>query len=143
MSRHIWLSAFLLAGLFLLVNRPAGAFELDSEGKKAYKTLQTTPYFAMGGIGIAGTTSEGEKALRILLKEKEGSEAFQKLLKQGTTEGRIYALLGLKLSARESYRKSLPAFLDSKANVKQLRGCILGPRPVAEVAKEINKDVYR
>ena len=135
-------SIFLVFALCLLVQHHAGALELNAEGKKAYKTLKEVSYFAMGGVGIAGRTSSGEHALRVLLKQKESVAAFQALLKQGSRESRMYALVGLKIQDQKAFDQSITPYLDSKANVKSMRGCIMSDRPVAEVAKEIEKGVY-
>jgi|SRR5579871_2667152 len=132
----------LWVGFCMLINVNARALDLDADGKKAYTTLQSAPYFAIGGVGYAGIISEREKAMRVLIKQKHGIEAFQAIVKEGKMEGRLYALLGLKLLDKNAFQKALNPFLISKATATIMRGCIQSERPVSDIAKDIEKGVY-
>jgi hypothetical protein len=49
----------------------SAALGLSSEGN--WNTLKSAQWFALGGIGVAGTTSKEEKAFRSLLEEPNAS----------------------------------------------------------------------
>ena len=66
--------------------------------------------FALGGVGVAGTMSSGEKDLRAVLKEADAVQQLQSLLKNASPAGQLYALLGLRLRDRPAYEQAVPAF---------------------------------
>jgi hypothetical protein len=132
----------LSLGLLLLVSAPAFALDLDPKSQKAYTKLKTIPLFAMGGVGFAGTTSEGETALRVLLENKQANVVFQTLLKEATREGQLYALLGLRFTNPSSFTRQVGPFLSMKAKVGTMSGCILSEQPVSTIATAIKKGSY-
>jgi hypothetical protein len=106
--------------------------------EQAYQTLLKVDLFALGGIGYSGEISKGEEALDILLEENELIPAFRKLVKEATPEGKLYALLGLKMLNCECFIEELedlkklselPARKSSlrnveQGNVRRMMGCI-------------------
>ena len=134
-----WLMAVCL---FLLVGVSAQADELDAEGKTAYATLKSVPFFATGGIGYAGTTSKGELALRILLKQKQAEGVLHLLLKEANPTGQMYALAGLKSAYPKDFDKAVVPFLTAKTKVKTMQGCLGYKQTVAAVAENIRKGNY-
>jgi len=75
---------FLPAAVFLLAVRPVAA---ETYG------LQSTGSFALGGIGVAGTMSAGERALREVLKNQDAVARLEALLPSASPAGKLYALL--------------------------------------------------
>lgn len=132
----------LLICLGLLAVKPAPAQETDTEKGTAFHALKNAPYFAIGGVGIAGTISEPEKAFRVLLARKDAAAVFQSLLIEANPEGRMYALLGLKEKSKTTFRQKVSAYRFLKTDVKVMQGCILGQRPAAEIIKGIESGSY-
>lgn len=110
--------------------------ELGAPAVAAYEELHQTEIFALGGVGIVGSTSHGETALRELQKEPNAVAAFVALLDDETTAkaGKLYALLGLKNAKDAQFAERLPAFLSDDSSVKTQRGCIRISVKVKEIA---------
>ena len=120
----------------------------NAKHEAACAVLKGTAYFAIGGVGFAGTTSEGETALRTLLDQPRVEALFEALLndKNTSSAGKLYALLGLKLRGQlqqTRFEQHLRAFLASKANVPIMRGCLRSSEPVADVARGIRNGTYQ
>ena len=130
----------LLCLLCLLLCKPALA--LNPQGQAAYRTLKNTSTFALGGIGFTGAISEPEKALRVLLKQKDASAAFQALLQEARIEGQLYALIGLWWKDRQAFRQKIAAYRSLNVEATTMHGCIKSGRPVAAIVKEIQKGSY-
>lgn len=108
-----------------------------------FETVRQADRFAIGGIGIAGTKSRSELALRNILKSDTADVTCQKLVAKGTIAGQLYGLLGLKLLQSDAYKSVAPRYLDSKEMVPTAAGCIFGEEIVASVAQRINKGDYK
>lgn len=96
---------------------------LSDRGKQAYQTLLKIELFAIGGVGYSGQTSEGEKALNILLDEKDAVSAFKSLVGKATIEGGLYSLAALQWLKCDCYKKQLENFKEvrlSGVNNEQL-----------------------
>jgi hypothetical protein len=104
--------------------------------------LRKTELFALGGIGVAGTMSEGERALREVLKESDGPARLEKLLADASPAGQLYALLGLRLRDRASYERALQKVRTTDAKVQTARGCILQQESFRDLVKEIERGQY-
>ena len=65
------------------------------ESNDDWNTLKAAQWFAMGGIGVAGTTSKEERAFRSLLHEPNAAGKLKALLSEANLAGQCYALLGL------------------------------------------------
>ncbi len=135
----------ILLSLLCLVSLSSAvcAQGLDAPGKRAYDTLARVSLFAVGGIGVVGSRSSGETALRVLLKEKGGGTAFQKLLQSATPEGKLYGLLGLSLVAPGHLSAQMGPYLASKVPVQTASGCMMMTEETRAVAHNINNGEYR
>lgn len=104
---------------------------LSENGRKAYQTLLKIELFAIGGIEYSGETSDGEKAFDILIEEKEAESAFKNLAKNGTLEGGLYGLLGLKMLDCNCFQNELDEYKkekiskDTKEKFSMMAGCEL------------------
>ena len=132
---------------------------LSEMGRKSYGKLLNADIFSIGKVGEGGNTSEEELALHRLLKEKQAVEALVTLADQATSEGALYALLGLRLkdtnlfrSAVEKY-KSLPEPPERNgAIVKEIKipkgyvqtqsGCKIGAEERLKVVAQIEAGVF-
>ena len=113
-----------------------------SEQSAPDATLRKTGLFALGGIGVAGTMSEGERALREVLKESDGAARLEKLLSDASPAGQLYALLGLRLRDRAAYERALQKLRTTDAKVQTARGCILQQESFRDLVKEIERGQY-
>lgn len=90
-------SILVLQACLFAQNKAFDDSVLTGAGRGAYQTLLKMKLFAMGGIGYGGETSPGEKALDVLIEEKEAVAAFKGLIDNATIEGGFYGLFGLKM----------------------------------------------
>lgn len=104
--------------------------------------LQHVDSFAVGGIGIAGTTSDGERALRVLLQDQKAIDQLQNLLAHATPAGQLYALLGLRVADRAAYDKALQAFKTPEIEVGTIGGCIISRAPFKQLLDRIKAGQY-
>jgi hypothetical protein len=98
--------------------------------------------FALGGVGVAGTMSHGEKDLRTVLKESDAVEQLQSLLKNASPAGQLYALLGLRLRDRPAYEQALPAFRKRSDAVSTMHGCIMMKEKMDSIVQQIERGNY-
>ena len=122
----------------LVCHRPvqrAEAFGTESN-------LRRAGTFAIGGIGAAGTISEGERALRDLLKQSDAVTRLEGMLPQSTSAGQLYGLLGLRMRDRETYRRALSKYGQRDVRVETMRGCSIGHEPFNSLVREIDLGAY-
>jgi hypothetical protein len=105
-------------------------------------TLRKTELFALGGIGAAGSMSEGERALREVVKESDVAARLEKLLSDASPAGQLYALLGLRVRDRAVYERALGKLRTMDTKVQTARGCILQQESFGDLVKEIERGVY-
>jgi hypothetical protein len=98
--------------------------------------------FALGGIGIAGTMSEGEQALRALLHDPNATAQLQELLTNATPAGQLYALLGLRTRDRAAYDHALKDFKAPNVEVQTIGGCIIWRAPFKQLLDRIKAGEY-
>jgi hypothetical protein len=125
---------FLSAAVFLLAVRLIAA---EADGG-----LQSTGSFALGGIGVAGTMSAGERALREVLKKQDAVARLEALLPGASPAGKLYALLGLRIRDRAAYERALQKCGTTDATVETARGCMLSREPFRDLVKEIERGQY-
>jgi hypothetical protein len=104
--------------------------------------LRKTELFALGGIGVAGSMSEGERALREVLKESDVAARLEKLLADASPVGQLYALLGLRRRDRAAYERALGKLRTTDAKVQTARGCILQQESFSDLLNEIERGQY-
>lgn len=104
--------------------------------------LQKAGSFALGGIGVAGTMSAGERALRDVLNQPNAVARLEALLSSASPAGKLYALLGLRLRDRAAYERALAKCRTIDAKVETARGCMLSQESFADLVKEIERGQY-
>ena len=100
----------------LTVLNISSAFGLSSSDD--WNTLKAAQWFALGGIGVAGTTSKEEMAFRTLLHEPNAAGKLKALLSKGNLAGQCYALLGLHVLHDGAYQENFARYKSSDARVK-------------------------
>jgi hypothetical protein len=113
-----------------------------SEQSDPNTTLRKTELFALGGIGVAGSMSEGERALREILTESSITARLEKLLSDASPAGQLYALLALRVRDRAAYERALGKLRMTNAKVHTARGCMLREESFGDLLKEIERGVY-
>jgi hypothetical protein len=104
--------------------------------------LRNAGSFAMGGIGVAGTMSSGERALRETLKSSDAVARLEKIATTASPAGQLYALLGLRARDRAAYQRVLENTRKTNATVETARGCILQRESFRDLVKEIESGQF-
>jgi hypothetical protein len=127
--------AWFIASLLMLVTLPAlrGVTPVS---------LSNVGSFALGGVGVAGTMSAGENALRALLNQPGAVAQLEGLISSASPAGKLYALLGLRLRDRAAYARALEKSRGVEAKVETARGCMLSEESFRDLVKEIEKGDY-
>lgn len=150
---------FFLTGAFHTPSATPEDFDaakLSEKGREAYRIVRETEIFALGGVGVAGTTSPVEKAVRALIAEKHGAEALADLTGHATPEGKLMALYGLRCAAPAVYKVKLaavralaepPAREDQNRKIGDgyvtvMSGCEIMPEPWADVLNQVASATY-
>ena len=115
-----------------------GAAEAADPGS----ALEKASSFAIGGVGVAGTMSAGEQALRDILKQADAVRRLETILPQASPAGQLYALLGLRGRDHEAYRRALARYGEREGRVETMRGCILGHESFTNLVKQIDHGDY-
>jgi len=124
---------FLLAAVLFITARPVRA---ETDG------LQSAGSFALGGVGVAGTMSAGERALREVLKKTDAVARLEAMISNASPAGKLYALLGLKIRDRAAYERALEKCRSTDAKVETARGCMLSQESFRDLVKEIERGQY-
>ncbi|MDB6153566.1 MAG: hypothetical protein JWL90_2019 [Chthoniobacteraceae bacterium] len=118
-----------------------GALAAASE-RAAIEKLGGIEVFAFGGIGFAGTTSEGEIAFKQIFKSDSAEADLLELLKTGNAQSKCYALVGLRLKNRPAFNEQVKSFTSSKQEVQTCGGCIMMKLPMSSVVAGIERGNY-
>jgi hypothetical protein len=109
----------------------------------ALKNLARIDAFAFGGIGAAGTPSEGEIEFREILARPTAARDFLKLLDSGNRQAKCYALVAIrKLDPKSFPALAAPSLEDDRAKVKTISGCVIMELPIGSVVAGIAKGNY-
>jgi hypothetical protein len=131
---------FRSALLCLTVLHIAAASGLSSNDD--WNTLKAAQWFALGGIGVAGTTSKEEMAFRSLLHEPNAAGKLKALLSEANLAGQCYALLGLYVLHDAAYQENVARYKSSDARVKTVGGCMITEQSVSSVVSNIAAGRY-
>ena len=135
--------AFLALTLVALFSAPALGADEDYTYDKDVQTLLKTAYFGFGYIGMSPNITEGEAALKRIMKKDEAIRFLFPVFDHGTPEGKCYALIGIRLLAHdyfESSCKRIARWNDSK--IKTVAGCIVGDVKLVKVVHAIREGRY-
>lgn len=127
-----------IAVLFLL----CAGFVQAEQRSDADAVLRKISSFALGGVGVVGSMSEGERALREILKESDATARLEGALPNASPAGQLYALLGLRLRDRAAYQRGLEKYGGNSATIQTMRGCILQKESFRELVKQIEHGDY-
>jgi hypothetical protein len=135
--RTLWLIALIVVALL-----PDNAALDAAEPSDADSILRKAGSFAMGGVGVAGTMSEGERGLREVLKQSDAVARLESMLPQASATGQLYTLLGLRARDRDVYQRALAKYGQRDISVQTMRGCILQRESFSSLVKQIDHGDY-
>jgi hypothetical protein len=104
--------------------------------------VEAAQWFALGGIGVAGTTSKEELVFRTLLHEPNAAGKLKALLSEANLAGQCYALLGLYVLHDAAYEENVARYKSNDARVKTVAGCSITEQPVSSVVSNIAAGRY-
>jgi hypothetical protein len=107
-----------------------------------WNALKAAQWFALGGIGVAGTTSKEERAFRSVLHEPNATGKLKALLSEANLAGQCYALLGLHVLHDAAYQENIARYQSSDARVKTAAGCMISEQPVRNLVSNIAAGQY-
>jgi hypothetical protein len=112
---------------------------VESAWAGALDVVKDAEEFAVGGIGVAGTLSKPELALREIRDGPNAEQQLRKLLDEGTQAGKLYALYGLRQIDSPDYEKLAAPYRLNHARVKRIQGCMISEDETANVVKWIDQ----
>ncbi len=124
----------------LLLATPTSAGEQTPQ--QAYEQLLSVRVFAFGGVGYAGTTSEGERAFHAMLASPNAARLFRAALTNGTSEAQLYALCGLRRLERGAFDRHSARILAANPSVRTMSGCIQTDERASNVVARIGSGHY-
>jgi len=86
--------------------------------------------------------SEGEGALRALLKQPDPTKQLEGLLTNATPAGQLYGLLGLRIRDHEAYDKAIKDFRVPEIDVETIGGCMVSRAPLKQLVDRIKAGQY-
>lgn len=105
--------------------------------ESAIDRLSAVSVFAIGGVGFAGSTSQGEKDFLIVLGDAHAMQSFENLYQHGNAQGRAYALLGIYSIDPARFHALSSPVSESTEKVKTMSGCIMSTETLGAVVKDI------
>ena len=101
--------------------------------------VQDADKFALGGIGVAGTISKAESALRTILAAPDAVTQLEKMLPHATDAGRLYILVGLRMRDRAAYKRAFESYANHDSTVETVRGCMISRESFQALLREIDR----
>jgi hypothetical protein len=123
-------------GVLLLLGTPLAA------AANASSQIEHASVFAVGGVGYAGTMSEGEKSLRAVLKQSDAAARLESLLPHASFAGELYILLGLRLRDRAAYKRVMARYAKQDGTVETMRGCTVGRESFRDLVRQIDHGAF-
>ena len=110
--------------------------------EQAYQQLLSVGRFAFGGVGYAGTTSEGEIAYRAIAASTNALQLFSAALTNGNPQAKLYALCGIRGIAPREFAEHARVVMDSTPQVQTMQGCIVDREATSNVVARIASGSY-
>lgn len=101
-------------------------------------------FFAFGGVGFAGTTSQGELKYRKLMKSSDPLAAFSDWYESATPAGKAYCLVAFHELDLEKYDKEKTAILKKNHQpVSTMSGCMVMEQEWKAIFEKIESGAYK
>jgi hypothetical protein len=120
---------------------------MEHEGKPStpaeFEVLRVARRFALGGIGLDGRIGREEEALSALLREQESLRLLSLLLEMATTEGKLYALAGLRVLDYAKFGEVVESVSFAREDVvAEANGCVISTCAAEKVLERIRQGAY-
>ena len=99
----------------------------------AFDRLVKTNMYAFGGVGFAGTVTQGEKDYRTIAARPTAVADFERLFAAGTPEAKAYALVAIHALSPEKFEELSRPLRDSNIELQTAQGCILSKKRLSSV----------
>ena len=106
--------------------------EISDESRERARELAAVGTFALGGVGFAGTTSQGEELTRELSRRPDAIEAFTWLGQLAAPAPRLYTYWALRTLAPERASALAAKLRDDRTEVERMSGCAVFSSTVAQ-----------
>jgi hypothetical protein len=113
-----------------------------TNSQDAYTELLKVEYFAFGGVGFAGQTSDGENAFRMILSSSKAKKYFELVMTKRNMPAKLYALCGLRELDTTLFLQRLKDYSDTTVQVSTMRGCIRDDERFTDIVQEIRTGFY-
>ena|SRR5579872_657484 len=121
-----------LVMLFALLTIQAVA-QTNTAPDPDFDRLVKVHMYAFGGVGFAGTISQGEKDYRAILARPTALADFERLFAAGTPEAKAYALVGIHALDPDKFEELARSVRDSNLELQTAEGCILSKKRLSSV----------
>jgi hypothetical protein len=117
---------------------------ITPESRKLTDQLAAVTRFALGGIGIVGQTSAGERLTLELSRRPDAAAAFDWLADHGGPVAQLYAHWALRTLAPDRAEALAARLRADTSEIETMTGCILLRDRVGSVVERIGRtgDVY-
>ena len=105
----------------------------------AYETVRAASHFAIGGVGVAGTITPEELAMRKIRDGPQADAQLRKLLREATPAGQMYALFALRQLDPTDYAALSALYRQSSTTVPTISGCIIHTQSMSEAVRWIDQ----
>ena len=106
--------------------------------------LATVQTFALGGVGYVGVFSKGASDFNYIMSQPEPVAvlAFEELYATGNSQGKAYALAGMKKLNYNRFREWLAETQSSSQEVKVMSGCMISRKALSKIAMQIDRKEF-
>lgn len=114
-----------------------GSIQPSTAEEEAAGLLRKAGFFALGGVGIAGETSDEERALRVLVESPRSGMLLESLESADNIETKLYVLVGYRWTKHRRYALLRDQLMQSKARANTFFGCIRSREPVHHLTRRV------
>ena len=125
---------------FILMALCAAAAETQND--PAFDRLAHADMFAFGGVGFAGTISQGEKDLRLIMARPSALADFERLFAVGNIQAKAYALVAIHHLDHAKFAELAAPLRESKTPVQTIHGCIVSHESISSLIARIEAGDY-
>ena len=101
--------------------------------------LSHVDLYAFGGVGFAGTTSQGQQDYDAILVRRSAKLDFEKIFSSGNPQAKAYALNGIYKLDPARFRALNEQLRMETTKVRTAHGCILGLETLGSIVQGIGK----
>ena len=119
-----------------------GGHAAAADPKDPIVRLLKASQFAFGGVGMAGVTSEGEKAYAEIFARSTAETDFEKVFQSGSPAAKAYALTAIHQLNPAKFTELSAAFRKQNISIPTMTGCIMGHSNSSAIVDEIASGIH-